>query len=271
MKDGRFFYAAENGDVTAYDKAGKKIWQKHITLKEGSNSNYLLNQNEELMVNTLSSPSNSTVFHTISIDGKETTSPVISNLSTCFIYNYPLGGYITEGFTEDYKWNITRLKEDLSIEWIYSMEDGENNLYIADISEDGRILFHGNYSDTNIHYLRELDSFGKRINHVDFDKQQLAAAYFKDKIIVSAEKLRVLETDFTISAEFDGSPYPQIATCDDTFFVYNPGSYQSGNAVIYDGYCMQYNNDNTMTMNKTFTESDRFLRVGNNGKLYYKK
>lgn len=75
---------------SAYDKQGKIIWETDV--EGSSNSNYSLNQKEELVVNLLSSPQTSTVYCTIRIDGEKTTYPAIPDLTSCFTYPYPLGG-----------------------------------------------------------------------------------------------------------------------------------------------------------------------------------
>ena len=151
LRDGRFFYASKDGKISAFDEQGKTIWEKHLSLDEYSNSNYLLNSNEKLMVNIVSSPSASTVYHTISIDGEESTSSLIPDLTSCYTYNYPLGGYITEGFTENQQWFISRLNEDFSVEWTYGGGNNDSNFlmtagfFLSEAGEKMTALFYRNW------------------------------------------------------------------------------------------------------------------------------
>ena len=131
------------------------------------------------------------------------------DLTTTHTYNYPSGEYIAQGFTDgdDYKWYVCRLKDDFSVEWAYCAENEENNLYIADISKDGRILITTTITESD-HYgsviLKELDQNGNVINNTKYYRStNVRAAYFNDKIVVIAENLRVLNSDFTVSGEFD--------------------------------------------------------------------
>lgn len=268
LKDGRFFYADSKGHVCAYNVHGKLMWETTIDFEEFQNSNYFLGENEELIINLLSSPSDSTIYCSINMDGEKNVSPEIQNLATCFTHHYPLGGYIAEGYNGENKWVINRLNNDFTIQWTYY--SGRQNLYIEDIDQDGRILFTNNELGGN-DYLGELDAEGHLINEIAFS-DRITAAYFQDNVVACADKLRVLNRDFSIRAEFDDTwKYPRIKALEDTFFVYSPGSYESGAAVIYDGYCKQYDENIKLIFDKVFEESDRFLEIGENGRLYYRK
>lgn len=271
LRDGRFFCASKDGKISAFDEQGKTIWEKHLSLDEYSNSNYLLNSNEKLMVNIVSSPSASTVYHTISIDGEESTSSLIPDLTSCYTYNYPLGGYITEGFTENQQWFISRLNEDFSVEWTYGGGNNDSNFHIKDFSNDGRILFVGSGGENDSAFLQELDSKGNEMHRIDFKSANIFAAYFRDKIVAAADKLRILESDLTVNAEFEQLKYPRIKAFEKSFFVYSPGSYDSSASVVYDGYCKQYDESNALKLDQTFRKSDRFIEIGETGKFYYRK
>lgn len=261
LKDGRFFYAAGDGEISAYDQHGKEIWKKYLDVEEFKNSNYLLNQNEDLMINIRSSPSDSTVYQTVSFSGKVTTSAVIPGLATCFTYKYPLGGYITEGYAEPDNWYICRLNDDLSVVWRVR---GGN---VEDFSQDGRILCCDGGSS-----LRELDPEGQEINRIEFDTTLYTKArYFQDKIVVAADKLRILEPDFTIAAAFDEVRFSRMKAFEASFFVYSPGSYARDAAVTYDGYCKELNGSDAMASDRAFKKSDRFIEIGDTGRFYYRK
>ncbi len=268
LKDGRFFYAQDDA-VSAYDKQGKIIWETDV--EGSSNSNYSLNQKEELVVNLLSSPQTSTVYCTIRIDGEKTTYPAIPDLTSCFTYPYPLGGYITEGFTggDNYKWYVSRLKEDFSVEWTYSGEADEGNFYISDISADGRILFTGTREGG--YFLRELGPDGKEMHIAKYAGTFIKAAYFQDKIVVAGDKARILKADFRVEAEFGDLRYPQIQILEDAAFIYTSGGYDINAAVRYDGYCQKYDQNSRQVSSKVFKESDRFVAVGKDGRQYYRK
>ena len=276
LKSGEFFYAGENGDITAYSKSGEELFKTHVDVSV--NSNYMLNSNEELVVNTISSPTDFTVYSVININGEKTTSPEIKNLTTCFMHTYPLGGYIAEGFidydeTGGYTWYIYRLKDDFSIEWTYRTTNGDKNIYIADISKNGNILFSGSNYKMDIAFLKELDSQGEEINSVDYQKSNIVAAYFNEKIVVSADKLRILSSDFTSLREFDAMLYTKIKVLEKSFFTYSPGSYSDFTKVVaveYNGYCRQYDENNTLILNETY-KSQGFTEISEDGKLYFIK
>ena len=268
LKDGRFFYAARNGKISACDSEGRVIWEKKLCLD--TNSNYLLNADEELMVNTRSSPTDSTVYQTIGIDGTVSTSPPISSLATCFTYNYPLGGTITEGFTADYRWHISRVNEDFSVEWTYTGADGEGNFYIGDISDDGRILFTGTKTGTDEVFLKELDAQGRETKTAAFQSAHISAAYFQDKIAVSADKFQFLDAELRVASEFEARRFSRLKALDDSFFSYSPGSYERGASVLYDGYCRRYDDSGALISSSAFQKSDHFIEIGETGIFYYR-
>lgn len=259
-RDGSFFYAGKDGEIAAYDEHGEEIWKKDLDFGDSVNSNCLLNQQEELMINSVSSPSDFTVYHIVDFSGKVIVSSAIPGLATCFTYNYPLGGYVTEGYAAPDNWYISRLDENLSVVWRVCGKG------IADLSEDGRILCHGSSS------LRELDPEGQEINGIAFDNTcSTMARYFQDKIVVSADKLRILEPDFTIAAEFEELRFSRMKAFEKAFYVYSPGSYSRSAAVMYDGYCKQLDENNALVADRTFKKSDRFIEIGETGRFYYRK
>lgn len=268
LRDGRFFYASDTGSVMSYDKNGKLIHTTEIKLDNQFNSNFFLDSEENLMVNTISSPNTSSEYMTITFDGKKTLSPKYNDLTSSFTSNYPKGGYIVEGFTDDYKWHISRINKDFSSVWTYTAE--ENNIHIQDISSDGDILFSGYNSDMSQAVLKELDENGKVKNSIDLHSTNITAKYFKENIVAVAEKIKVFDANFELLKVLDEVPYSQIKIFNDSFFVYTRGSYTIGNSVAFDGYCKQYDKDNCQVLNKIFKEKDGFIAVGNNGKLYFK-
>ncbi len=270
LSDGRFFYAAKNGDVTAYSESGKEIFSSHFDFDQNSNSNFMLNSKGELVVNLISSPNNITSYGVININGEKTTSPILSNITTCFTHVYPLGGYITEGFSSDYKWYIARLRDDFSVEWTYYAEEYKN-VNIDDISKNGKILFHGDKGESGISYLSELDPNGKVTNVNNFKSFNLRAAYFQNKIVVVADTLKVINSDFSIDREFDALKFARIKVLENSFFIYSQGSYAPGGGVIYDGYCRRYDENMNRSFSKVFNSVSGFTEVSHDGILCYKK
>jgi hypothetical protein len=270
LSDGRFFYASKNGDVTAYSESGKEIFSSHFNFDQNSNSNFMLNSKGELVINLISSPNNTTSYGVININGEKTTSPNLSNITACFTRVYPLGGYITEGFLSDYKWYIARLRDDFSVEWTYYAEEYKN-VYIDDISKNGKILFHGDKGESGISYLSELDPSGRVTNVNHFKSYNLTAAYFQNKIVVVADTLKVINSDFSIDREFNALKFAHIKVLENTFFVYSQGSYSPGAQVIYDGYCIQYDVNMNQKFSKIFNSDSGFTQVSHDGILFYKK
>lgn len=160
LRDGRFFYASKSGEVAAYNERGTLLWKTTLDLDEFSNSNFLLTASGALLVNLQSSPDPATVYCQISIEGQKTISPEIPNLSTCYTFNYPLGGYISVGYTGD-QWAISRISDNFSVEWTYSGEMHEDNFFIQDISPNGDVLFSGNTTGAGSTFLKELDPAGQ--------------------------------------------------------------------------------------------------------------
>ena len=271
LKDGRFFYAATNGEVTAYEASGKQLFKKQLNLAEDSNFNFFLNKKEDLTVNITSTQNVSTVYCVISINGERVDMPETANLAAGITYNYPPGGYIAEGFTDDggHTWRIYRFRDDFSVEWTYAAENGDNNLRVSDISPNGEILLRGHTAQMETTFLRKLDPQGNEINDIHFQSPNVTAAYFGDKIVASADKLRVLNSDFTVSAEFDAFMFARIKTFEKSFFVYSPGSYAHNASVVYDGYCRQYDENNSLIFSENYRSSS-FTEIGDNGKLYFK-
>ena len=270
LRDGRFFYASKNGEVAAYNERGTLLWKTSLDLDASSNSNFLLTANDELLVNTRSSPEPTTVYCQIRMEGTKTISPEIKGLTTCYTFNYPLGGYITVGYTGD-QWAISRIRDDFSVEWTYSGQTHEDNFSVQDISPDGSILFSGNMTGASSTFLKELNLLGQVVKSTAYQSPHIVAAYFQDQIVAAADKLRVLEADFTIKATCDFCLYPRIKILEDSFFVYSPGSYSRSASVTYDGYCKQYGKTNRLVFDQVFEESDQFLEIGENGKRYYRK
>lgn len=226
-----------------------------------SNANYSLNDREELMINTLSSPSSSAVYHIFTIEGEETVSSEIPGLTVCFTYPYPLGGYITTGFTGTTGY-ICRLNDDLSVKWTRQCSED-----VQDLSEDGRILL-GGWSGS----IRELDSDGNELHKASLGGHDyIHARYFHNKIAVAADKTYLLEADLTVAAAFGDIKFPRLHVCGDTFFVYSPGSHAPYAEMHYDGYCRQYDADGQERLNVTLKETDRPLGVGEAGTFYRKK
>lgn len=89
---------------------------------------------------------------------------------------------------------------------------------------------------------------------------QIVAAYFQDQIVAAADKLGVLEADFTLKATYDFCLYPKIKILEDSFFVYSPGSYSRGASVTYDGYCKQYDKTNRLVFGQVFEVRINFLK-----------
>lgn len=270
LRDGKFFYASKSGEVAFYNERGTLLWKTTLDLDEFSNSNFLLTASGALLVNLQSSPDPATVYCQISIEGTKTISPEIKGLTTCYTFNYPLGGYITVGYTGD-QWAISRIRDDFSVEWTYSGETHEDNFSIQDISPNGSVLFSGNTTGSISTFLKELDPAGQVVKSAAYRNPQIVAAYFQDQIVATADKLRVLEADFTLKATYDFCLYPKIKILEDSFFVYSPGSYSRGASVTYDGYCKQYDKTNRLVFDKVFEASDQFFEIGENGKRYYRK
>ena len=119
--------------------------------------------------------------------------------------------------------------------------------------------------------MKELDPAGQVAKSATYQSPHIVAAYFQDQIVAAADKLGVLEADFTLKATYDSCLYPKIKILEDSFFVYSPGSYSRGASVTYDGYCKQYDKTNRLVFGQVFEASDQFFEIGENGKRYYRK
>lgn len=270
LKDGRFFFANREGQVYAYDKNGNKLWEKKIDITTTSNSNYLLNSDEELMVNVTSSPNNSTEYLLINISGDTRKFSQIKAPST-YTCNYPKGGYIIEGFI-DYNWSVSKISADFIVEWIYHAKENEQNISICDISEDGNILLSGTKESGS--FLKQLDEKGKVMNDADFKASNVDAKYFKDHIIAVADKITLLNHRLSVMKEAEAVLFPSIKICGDSAFIYSSGSYNSlfyTPAVTFDGYLKEFDVDLNLRSEKTFKQTDHFIGISNDGVAYYKK
>ena len=147
----------------------------------------------------------------------------------------------------------------------------EDNFFIQDISPNGDVLFSGNTTGAGSTFLKELDPAGQVAKSATYQSPHIVAAYFQDQIVAAADKLGVLEADFTLKATYDFCLYPKIKILEDSFFVYSPGSYSRGASVTYDGYCKQYDKTNRLVFGQVFEASDQFFEIGENGKRYYRK
>ncbi len=270
LKDDTFFYASKTGEIYSYDQNGKLRCKTEIPIDEHSNSNYLLNSNDELIINTIASPATSTTYTIIKHDGSMIVSQENPHLTTCFTYTYPNGGYISTGFSDDSQWYINRLAEDFSLLWTYTAQ--ENNVSIDDISKDGKILFHGFIEDQAS--MKELDSSGNVVNSTTYSSSSLQAKYFMDKIVVHADTLKILDSNFHTLSEYEKMLFPQIKIVQNSLFIYSGGAYKPTDSVTFDGYCKKYDENGALQLNKSFKsfkDTDGFFEVSDSGKLIYSK
>ncbi len=267
LKDGQFFFANQDGQVAAYDPNGRKLWEKKLDITIKSNSHYLLNSHEELMVNLLSSPNNITEYLIINISGDTKTSSPI-NATSIYTYNYPKGGYITEGYV-DYNWSISKIRADFTLEWVYHANENEDNIQICDISKDGQILFSG--TKGNGLFLKQLNEEGAVLNSADFQASNVQAKYFQDHIIAAADTIMLFNENLSIIKQGGDVKFPRIKVCGDSAFIYSIGSYSSSSSVVYDGYCIEFDANLRLLSEKIFKQTDRFIGVSDDGVAYYKK
>ena len=85
------------------------------------------------------------------------------------------------------------------------------------------ILFVGSGGENDSAFLQELDSKGNEMHRIDFKSANIFAAYFRDKIVAAADKLRILESDLTVNAEFEQLKYPRIKAFEKSFFILRYG------------------------------------------------